>query len=555
MKTNLWIEKLETIYKDKAVAEATAKKIETLVSSFDCKTNAKPLNQEDSILITYGDTVVNEGEKPLVTLKSFLQKFIGNTISTVHILPFFPYTSDDGFSITDYYNVNPELGTWNEISAIAEDYNLMIDSVANHVSQKNPWFQEYLKGNPEYKDFFIECDKDDDYSSVTRPRTSPLLTPFMTKDGEKYIWTTFSDDQIDLNYRNPEVLLKIIEALLTYVQHGARFIRLDAIGFIWKEKGTSCMHLKETHEIIKLMKLVLEEAAPGVMIITETNVPQPDNVSYFGNCGDEATLVYQFPLPPLVMHTLITGNASVLTKWASELYQPEGNYCYFNFLSSHDGIGLRPTDGILSEKQKNNLVETTLRNGGRVSYKNNPDGTQSPYELNISYIDALSGQYESDSTRCNKMVAAMAILLSLQGVPGIYIHSLLGTRNYYLGMTTSGIARRINREKLSAEKLFSELEDKDSQRAIVFKGIKHLLDVRKTEAAFSPFSKQQILSLDDKLFAVRRGNGNGSITAVINVSGEYISIDTGTSGTDILTGEHLESKTTLSPYQVRWIRH
>ena len=552
MRTELWIEKLEEIYKDKAVAETTAARIKTIAEHVKISSTRKALDEKDAILITYGDSINKEGERPLRTLSAFLKAFVGDSVSTVHILPFFPYTSDDGFSITDYYTVNPDLGDWNDISEISKDHYLMIDSVANHVSKQNEWFREYLKGNEKYKDFFIEGDKNADYSSVTRPRTTPLLTHFQTADGEKYIWTTFSDDQIDLNYRNPDVLIKIIEALFTYVAHGARFIRLDAIGFIWKEMGTSCMHLEETHAIIKLIKLILEDTAPGVMLITETNVPQKDNISYFGENGDEAAMVYQFPLPPLVMHTIITGNASVLTKWAKELYKPVAGTCYFNFLSSHDGIGLRPTDGILTDEEKQNLVDTVLRNGGRVSYKTNTDGSQSPYELNISYIDALSGEYDSDEIRRGRMIAAMAILFSLRGVPGIYIHSLLGTRNDYYGMTTSGIPRRINREKLDAEKLAEELRDPASMRYGIYSAIKHMLDVRRAEPSFSPFAEEEVLETDQRIFALRRGK---DLLVLINVSNSQVEIDNlNTAGIDILTGESVEENIALSPYQVRWIR-
>ena len=312
------------------------------------------------------------------------------------------------------------------------------------------------------------------------------------------------------------------------------------------------MHLEETHAIIKLIKLILEDTAPGVMLITETNVPQKDNISYFGENGDEAAMVYQFPLPPLVMHTIITGNASVLTKWAKELYKPVAGTCYFNFLSSHDGIGLRPTDGILTDEEKQNLVDTVLRNGGRVSYKTNTDGSQSPYELNISYIDALSGEYDSDEIRRGRMIAAMAILFSLRGVPGIYIHSLLGTRNDYYGMTTSGIPRRINREKLDAEKLAEELRDPASMRYGIYSAIKHMLDVRRAEPSFSPFAEEEVLETDQRIFALRRGK---DLLVLINVSNSQVEIDNlNTAGIDILTGESVEENIALSPYQVRWIR-
>ena len=202
---------------------------------------------------------------------------------------------------------------------------------------------------------------------MTRPRALPLLTAFHTKEGEKHVWTTFSEDQIDLNFECPDVLAEVLDILVMYAKAGAKFIRLDAIGFMWKQLGTTCMHLPETHELIKLMKDVLQEYAPGTKLITETNVPHADNISYFGNGEDEADLVYQFPLPPLTMYSLLKGDASILSSWMAGLKLPGSRVTYFNFLSSHDGIGVRPTEGILSDEDRQFLVEAALKNGGRVS--------------------------------------------------------------------------------------------------------------------------------------------------------------------------------------------
>lgn len=285
-------------------------------------------------------------------LKTFLDREMEETISGVHLLPMFPYTSDDGFSVQDFREIDPELGTWKDIEALGENYDLMFDAVINHVSKSSVYFQEFLKGNEKYRNFFIVADPDEDYSSVTRPRALPLLTAFETADGEKYVWTTFSEDQIDLNYKEPAVLLEILDILLFYASKGARFLRFDAIGFAWKEKGTTCMHLPQTHELIKLMREVLEECAKGCTIITETNVPHKENISYFGDGTDEAGLVYQFPLPPLTLYSYIVGNAEKLTEWAASLEPTNPQTTYFNFLASHDGIGMRPVEDILSEEER-----------------------------------------------------------------------------------------------------------------------------------------------------------------------------------------------------------
>lgn len=549
-----WLEHLMTIYKDEAIAQATADKMEQRFSAFEnIPARGGWLSEKDSMLITYGDSLYAQGESGFETLHRFLNKFVGDAISTVHILPMFPYTSDDGFSVVDYKQINPDLGTWEHVNHLAQDYGLMFDAVVNHISKSSDWFKAYLACKAPYSDYFITCDPEADYSTVTRPRALPLLTAFETSQGLKYVWTTFSDDQIDLNYRCPDVLIEMIDVLLTYAKNGARFIRLDAIGFMWKELGTTCMHLPEAHEAIKLARTVLEDYIPGTMIITETNVPHKDNISYFGNGNDEAHLIYQFPLPPLVMFSLLKGDASRLTGWAKQLDPPAPGTTYFNFLSSHDGVGVRPTEGILTDEERAFLVDSTLINGGVVSYKNNGDGTRSPYELNINYQDALASPEDSDEVRIARFLAAETILLSMQGMPGIYIHSLLGSRNDYYGKTVSGIPRRINREKLDFAKLEAALEGESNRRRIFDEMIRRLR-IRGEHPAFAPDAAQEILELDKRVFALKRHAAEGETIAVlVNVSGESVTLTAdGLAGHDLLGGK-AEATVTLDAYDCKWI--
>ena len=409
-----------------------------------CRTSEK-----DVVLITYGDQVVEPHKPPLQTLNQLLCRYAKGTINSVHILPFMPYSSDDGFSVIDYASVDPNLGSWTDIQQIAQDFDLMVDLVVNHASTQSSWFQQFLADNPEFEDYFIWVEPGTDLSRVVRPRAQPLLTPFQTASGEHQVWTTFGPDQADLNYHNPEILLKMIEILLLYVEKGARIIRLDAIAYLWKETGSPSIHLPQTHSVVKLFRCVLDAVAPGVQLVTETNVPHLENISYFGNGSDEAQMVYQFPLPPLVLYTFLSGNASDLSRWASDVSLPSNQTTFFNFLASHDGIGLRPVEGILSPDKIQALVERTLAHGGCVSFKSEADGSQSAYELNISYFDALSDPSGAEpiSLQVQRFMASQAILLSLVGVPGIYIHSLFGSRSDYAGIQASGRYRSVNREK------------------------------------------------------------------------------------------------------------
>ena len=512
------------------------------------------VSENDVILITYGDTLQKDGQSSLGTLKQFLDGYTDGEINNIHILPFYPYTSDDGFAVIDYKQINPDLGTWEDVRSLAKNYDLMFDAVVNHISSKSPWFLGYLNGDPKYQNYFIEADPTLDYSIVTRPRALPLLTKVNTSLGEKHVWTTFSDDQIDLNFQDPDLLVDMMDVLLMYASNGARFIRLDAIGFAWKKLGTSCMHLEETHELVKLMRDVVEVAAPGTILITETNVPHLDNISYFGNGHDEAQMVYQFPLPPLTLYSFLTGNAFKLSQWADSLDETTSDTSYFNFLASHDGVGMRPIEGILSDAEKQIMVDHTLNNGGRVNFKNNSDGSKSPYELNINFMDALTPLNESDELRAKKMLAAQTILLSVIGVPGIYIHSLLGSRNDYKGLEESGINRRINREKLSYDQLIAEL--KTGLRDTVFSNYKSLLKIRKSQSAFNPKAKQVVEFIDDRLFAIRRVNEatNEEILVLVNVSNDSVEFTKSYEGIDLLSNKQISKDFKLNPHQYMWIK-
>lgn len=530
------------------------------------------LTEKDSILITYGDQVTSSEEKPLQTLGAFCRKNLTGVIGGIHLLPFYPWTSDDGFSVVDYRNVDPALGDWDDITALHGDFRLMFDGVINHISSQSEWFKAFLKDDPHYADYFIVVKDSPDLSKVVRPRALPLLTTFHTPSGEKHVWTTFSDDQIDLNYQNPEVLLEILDILLMYVERGATFIRLDAIAYLWKELGTPCIHLPQTHQVIQFLRAVLDDVAPYVHLITETNVPHQDNISYFGDGTNEAQLVYNFALPPLVLHTFRVGDACALSDWAKGLVLPSDQVTFFNFLASHDGIGLNPARGILSSEEINALVEKTLEHGGLVSYKHNSDGSQSPYEMNINYFDALSNPQENEplGLQADRFMSAQAIMLSLMGVPGIYFHSLFGSRSWRAGVDLTGRNRTINRQKLDLATFESELRDESSLRHQVFRCFADLLRARSSSSAFHPHGTQQVMDYGKGIFALLRlsPDGNQYVLCLHNVSDQTQRVTirfNDISGlpsqefTDLITGELindlLNRQLALKPYQTLWLRN
>jgi glycosidase len=523
------------------------------------------LSERDALLITYGDQFQAPGVPPLRVLTAFCQQHLAGLVSGVHILPFYPSTSDDGFSVQAYRGVDPTLGDWDDVARLGQDFRLMFDAVINHLSAQSAWFQGFLRGEPRYRDYFIVVTGEPDLSQVVRPRALPLLTTFATSAGNQAVWTTFSEDQVDLNYGNPAVLLEIIDLLLFYAARGAEFIRLDAIAFLWKEIGTACLHLPRTHRVIQLIRTVLDLAAPSVLLITETNVPHHDNLSYFGDGANEAQLVYNFALPPLVLHSLRTGRASELSAWAASLRLPSNRVTFFNFLASHDGIGLNPARGLLAPNDIDALVDQTLAHSGLISYKHNPDGTRSPYELNINYFDALSdpARAEPRSMAVDRFMAAQAIMLSLAGVPGIYFHSLFGSRGWPAGAALTGRSRTINRQKFLRADLERELADPGSLRSAVFQRYSRLLRARSASPAFDPYGGQQVLDGGPAVFAVLRTTGDARVLCLQNVSDQACAaaldlkaiFGQAHSVRDIITGEaiSLSSPLTMAPYQTLWL--
>jgi len=560
-------ERLKTIYGDDLGAMA-ARNLEKMMKRWRGNLPSVlgdgqlPADERDIIVITYGDSIQTRGEMPLETLRDFMIERLSNFVSGIHILPFSPYSSDDGFSVMDYRKVNPDWGGWEHISAIGKEFQLMADLVLNHCSARGIWFERFLEGDEKYKDFFITVEPGVNLSEVFRPRALPLVHEFTVAGEKKLVWTTFSGDQVDLNFANPEVLLEFIDILLDYVAKGVHIVRLDAIGFLWKEIGTSCIHHKKTHEVVKLFRSVLGELAPGVMLITETNVPHRENISYFGEGRDEAHMVYQFTLPPLTVDAFIRNDASILSNWVATLPEPNPNYSFFNFLASHDGIGLLPAKGYLTEDEIQNLVNTTKERGGLVGYKTTADG-KIPYELNISYLDAIAEETLADGLRAAKFLSSQAIMLAIAGIPGIYIHSILGSRNWKEGVGLTGVNRSINREKLSANQLRVELDSPASIRHLVFTGYCKLLRARSSHRSFHPCAPQTVLDLGPSLLAIVRGNfSTGQVLCLQSVSGKQQKIkvpppfDSVSTLQNLVSGKQIsvvDGGVELGPYQVLWL--
>ncbi len=522
-------------------------------------------SEKDAVLITYADMVRAENEKPLKVLRRFLNTHCSGAFSALHILPFFPWSSDDGFSVIDYREVNPAYGSWEDVEALGEDFSLMFDLVLNHCSAQSEWFRDFVTGIAPARFYFIPLEPETDLAQVTRPRASPLLTKTQTRDGEAWVWTTFSADQADLNWKNPDVLFEFLDILFLYLSKGARILRLDAIAYLWKNIGTNCIHQPECHQVVRLFRDVLEIVAPYTLLLTETNVPHKENISYFGD-GNEAHMVYNFTLPPLLLYSLLRGDGSALTAWAGSLAPPKKGCAFLNFTASHDGVGVRPLQSIIPSEEIDWLAEQTRKRGGRVSMKTDPGGLQSPYELNITYFDAL-GDPDHPELGTARFLCSQAIMLALQGIPAVYFHSLTATPNWEEGVRHTGQNRAINRRKWEKEEIETLLKDKNSVPARIFSACLRMLRRRAKHPAFHPDGAQQVYDIGPEFFCFTRTSPDGeeTILCLCNLTASERTIRRfpdipmlrkakglyGVISAKIISGN--VNSLTLAPYQAVWL--
>ena len=522
-------------------------------------------DETDVALITYGDSIQSAEQKPLQVLHHFLNQRIGTTISWVHILPFHPWTSDDGFAVLDYSSVNESLGDWPDLTRIAVDYRLMADLVLNHCSSRSFWFENFRRGIHPGADYFFVPPDNFDASQVVRPRTSALLETVLTDDGSQAVWCTFSADQVDFDFQNPAVVEEFSSIIRQLLDAGVRIFRLDAVAFLWKISGSSCINLPQTHEVVRLFRTLIECAQSDAIVITETNVPNTENLSYFGQ-ADEAHAIYNFSLPPLLIHGLLTGSSQYLRAWMMSMPPAEEGTTYFNFIASHDGIGLRPAEGLLGQSELEQMVIALEGFGGLISRRQVDEGESRPYEVNIALIDALSGTVNgADDLGIERFVCAHAIMLGLEGIPAFYLHSLLGTCNDMERVLHTGHNRSINRHQWPLHELTAALEDTESIHHRVFISLQKLIQLRKKQGAFHPNATQFTLHLGDSLFGFWRQSADRrqSIFCIYNMSDQTQTLSVAALNLivtddwhDLISGQTLDAAIPtifLTPYQSLWI--
>ena len=559
---------IRKIYKSNRDASRLLNSIVSLIDEDNLaskkKLTSKNWSQKSSFLITYADSIKSENDSPLLALNQFLQKYI-DSIDSIHILPFMPSSSDSGFSVIDYYKIDEKFGDWKDLNLISKNKNIMIDIVLNHASRNSKWFANFLKGSGQGHDFFKVVNDWNGIAQIERPRSSKLFQKIRTDDGVKKVWCTFSHDQIDLDFSKPAVLLEFLKIIKFYIKKNIKIFRLDAVAFLWKKQNTSCINLQETHYIIKLIRFVSTLIDKNAILITETNIPSKENLSYFGN-NDEAHWIYNFTLSPLILFTLLSGNCSQLRKWSMTMPPAQEGNAYFNFLASHDGIGLRPVEGKLDSTELYRLINKMRDLGGKISYKTSQWGEEIPYEINITYLDSLKSTFNGEEKfQIKRFICAHTIMFAMEGIPAIYIHSFLGTKNDHKAIAAGEGNRSINRFKWDKKDIYKILEDKNSNNFYIMSKLNSLLNIRSKQPAFHPNATQFTLNLGDEVFGLWRQDKKRkqSIFSIYNVtpksvklSLQKINLIETEKWIDLISGEALKDindDILLKPYQSLWI--
>ena len=463
------------------------------------------INESTSLVICYGNSVTDGNKKSLKVFNKFYKKYLKNNFNSVHFLPFYPSSSDSGFAVKDHYKIEPRLGSWKDVKIISKNCNVMADLVINHSSARGLWFSNFLKNKSPGKDYFFTVDKNFNSKKVIRPREHKLLKKIKLSNETKYLWRTFSPDQIDLNFKNPKVLIRFIKIIFNLINNGVRIFRLDAIAYLWKENGNTCINHTNTHNIIKFIRLVCNLLKTECIIITETNLPEKENLSYFGN-NDEANWVYNFSLAPILVYSLLFEDSNKITKWSKNFPIAKLNNNYLNFIASHDGIGMRPIEGILSTNTQKKFLSRLKKNGGEFSYRKVQGVRKKVYEANITLFNAFkySDFDKSGIFGFERYMAAHTIMISFDGIPAIYFNSMFGNSNDNSKYIISGNKRDLNRYRWNKDKIEDHLKDQNSKQNKYYKNMSNILAIRSKQKAFHPNAIRKTLKLGANFFGIKR---------------------------------------------------
>lgn len=418
-------------------------------------------------LITYADRLAGD----LTGLRSLLTGPLTGAFTGVHVLPFYTPIdgADAGFDPTDHLSVDPRLGGWDDIAGLADTHAVMADIIVNHVSDESPQFLDWVANGARsefdgmfltFASVFPDGATEADLTTVYRPRPGLPLTRLRTGDGRLHLmWTTFTPHQIDIDVEHPAgwgYLRSIVEQLAAA---GVRFVRLDAVGYAIKRRGTSCFMLPETLEFVD--RLAAELRRHDITVLVEVHGHHQMQL----DIAARVDLVYDFALPPLLLDALFRGDSGPLRGWLA--IRPHNAV---TVLDTHDGIGVidigaDPTDpsrpGLLAPELLSDLVEEMHRrsNGTSRLATGAAASNLDLYQVNCTYFDALGGDEE-------RYLLARLVQCLIPGIPQVYYVGLLAGRNDVDLLRRTGVGRDINRHHYTADEVVEALGRSVVQRLL-----------------------------------------------------------------------------------------
>lgn len=473
-------------------------------------------------LITYPDSLGDN----LSELSAVLDNHITDAVGGVHILPFYPSSADRGFTPLTHMKVDPAFGTWEDILQITKNYRVMSDLMVNHISSESELFKDYrarAEYSP-YSDYFIGANKfshhiprhyheneqnahvDMHYGSrrfqqllenyvirpieslmkrarkidiifhkqgvnrmllkkIYRPRPGSPFIPFtFANKTTRYLWCTFSKDQIDLDVSNPSVRKMFRDAIVHAAQNGISLIRLDAVGYACKRRGTNNFLLPETYDLIASLSEIAHRH--GVKILPEVHSDYCTQLDLSGRNGVD--YVYDFQLPLLVLQALFSGCHCHLVRWL----QLRSNNM-ITILDTHDGLPVPDVEGLLTSSEIEATIVYVNKKGGNAAMRASGENAQNVdvYQLNVTYFSALD---EDD----DMYIAARAIQFFIPGIPQVYYVGLFAGKNDIDRLERTGIGRDINRHSYSLDEI------KEEMKRPVVKRLMRLMRFRNTQPSF-----------------------------------------------------------------------
>lgn len=459
-------------------------------------------------LITYPNRLSADIPGLVNTLSDPLDGVFGG----VHLLPFFAFIdgADAGFDPTDHREVDPRIGSWPDVQRLANRAELCCDLIVNHLSVDSPWMRDFLTHGDSssharlalsYSSVFPEGAHEDDLLAIYRPRPGVPFTRVNVAGRPRLLWTTFTGAQIDMDMRFPGTWDYLLDVMRRMAAHGARTIRLDAVGYVAKTPGTSCFLTEETLAIVD--QLTQEAHRLGLQTLAEIHASQ-HQVAQLGKHVDH---IYDFALPPLILHAVHTGDTDPLLSW---LDTRPGN-CV-TVLDTHDGIGVidvgpDPTDprsqGLLRPDQIDGLVETIHQVSNGVSLRATGQAVSNLdlYQVNCTWYDAVG---RDDARMC----VSRLIQLLVPGVPHVYYVGLLAGEGDLDLLERTGTGRDVNRHIYEVPEIDQALE-RTVVRALLF-----MIRLRGEHPAFDGTANH------------RRGSRPGQIELAWDHDNHYVRLET-----------------------------